>query len=275
MAANPVGAAIASDYGVDMSFGTWLLVASLPCLVAMIILPYFLYRVFPPELKETPEAQAAAIKDLKEMGAFSREEWITAVVFFGMVTLWALAGLLGLDLAIIAITGLTILMVTGVYKIKDLKAGGGEALEVYIWFAILYVLSSALNEMGFMSVLGTQISGLIGDLNWMLVYVLLTIIYVLIHYLFVSQTAQMLALYAVFLEVGINASVPAALMAFMLSFATNYFAAITPQASSCNTFFVGSGYLDPKEVYKYGGLVTVVNLLIFLLATPWILWMSS
>jgi DASS family divalent anion:Na+ symporter len=106
-------------------------------------------------------------------------------------------------------------------------------------------------------------------------YIFLTVLYVAVHYLFVSQTAHLLALYAVFLEVAIQASVPAALMAFMLSFATNYFSAITPQASSGNVIFVGSGYLDPKEVYHIGAWITIINLLIFLLATPWILWVSG
>ena len=46
--------------------------------------------------------------------------------------------------------------------------------------------------------------------------------YVVLHYLFVSQTAHMLALFAVFLQ---------------LLFATNYFAAITHQGSSANLLF--------------------------------------
>jgi DASS family divalent anion:Na+ symporter len=107
------------------------------------------------------------------------------------------------------------------------------------------------------------------------VYVLLTVLYILIHYLFVSQTAHLLALYAVFLQVAVNAEVPAALMAFMLSFATNLFAAISPQASSSNILFVGSGFLPSRDIYKQGAVITVLNTVIFLLATPWILWASS
>jgi DASS family divalent anion:Na+ symporter len=275
MASNPIGVAIAAKSGVEINFGNWFLVASVPCIMALIILPYCLYRFFPPELKETPNAQQLATKDLTQMGSLSRKEWITASVFIGMLILWSLAGLLKINLAVVAILGLSILILTNVYRLEDLRAEGGDALETYIWFAILYVLSSSLNELGFMSTLGIQISALLGHFNWTLVYLLLTVLYVLIHYLFVSQTAQLLALYAVFLEVGINAQVPAVLMAFTLSFATNYFSAITPQASSGNVIYVGSGYLEAKEVYKYGGLITLVNLLIFLLATPWILWVSG
>ena len=136
-------------------------------------------------------------------------------------------------------------------------------------------MSTALNDLGFMKTLGAQITLHIGHFDWGMVYVLLTVLYVAIHYLFVSQTAHLLALYAVFLQVAVNAGVPAALMAFMLSFATNYFAVITPQASSSNVLFAGSGFLPTGDIYKQGAIVTILNTVIFLLATPWILWASS
>jgi DASS family divalent anion:Na+ symporter len=64
-------------------------------------------------------------------------------------------------------------------------------------------------------------------------------------------------------------------MAFMLSFSTNLFAAISPQASSSNVLFAGSGFLPSKEIYAQGAVITVLNTTIFLLATPWIMWSSS
>ena len=195
--------------------------------------------------------------------------------FAGMILLWAFAPLLQLDLAIIAFLGLSVLILGNVYTLNDIRQGAGDALETFLWFAILYMMSSALNEMGFMKTLGEQIAGLISGYSWVTVYLLLTLLYILIHYLFVSQTAHLLALYAVFLQVAVNAGVPAALMAFMLSFATNFFAVITPQASSSNVLFAGSGFLPSEDIYKQGGLVTVLNTAIFLLATPWILWASS
>lgn len=167
------------------------------------------------------------------------------------------------------------MILTNVYTIEDFRQGTGDALETYVWFAILYMMSTELNDMGFMKTLGAQIATYISDYNWVTVYIFLTVLYILIHYLFVSQTAHLLALYAVFLQVAVNAQVPAALMAFMLSFTTNYFAAITPQASSSNVLFAGSGFLTSEDIYKQGAIITVLNAVIFLLATPWIMWSSS
>lgn len=275
MAANPVGARIAEQFGVNMNFGNWFFVASVPCLIALVAIPYILFKFYPPENKHTPEASQMAREALQKMGPMSKQEWIMGITFFGMILLWALSPILNLNLAIVAFLGLSILILSNVYTLPDIRQGAGDALETFIWFAILYMMSTALNEMGFMKTLGEQIAMYISDYSWVTVYIFLTILYVVIHYLFVSQTAQLLALYAVFLQVAVNAGVPAALMAFMLSFATNYFAVITPQASSSNVLFAGSGYLSSKEIYKQGAVITILNTIIFLLATPWIQWASS
>ena len=275
MAANPVGAGIAAQFGVDMNFGNWFFVASVPCLIALVLIPFILYKLFPPTHKYTPAAPELAHRKLHEMGPMSRKEWIMGITFFGMILLWAFSPLLKIDLAIVAFLGLSILILANVYTLQDIRNGAGDALETYVWFAILYMMSTALNDMGFMKTLGAQLTGYINTFDWVTVYVLLTVIYVAIHYLFVSQTAHLLALYAVFLQVAVNAEVPAALMAFMLSFATNYFAVVTPQASSSNILFAGSGFLPSRDIYKQGAVITVFNTALFLLATPWILWASS
>ncbi len=275
MAANPVGAGIGAQFGVNMNFGNWFFVASVPCFIALAAIPWVLYKLFPPENKYTPEAPKAAKKGLEELGPMSTKEWIMGGTFLGMILLWAFSPVLDINLAIVAFLGLAILILANVYTLEDIREGGGDALETYVWFAILYMMSTALNDMGFMKILGEQLATYIGGFNWVMVYVFLILLYIIIHYLFVSQTAHLLALYAVFLQVAVSAGVPAALMAFMLAFATNLFAAITPQASSSNILFVGSGFLPSREVYKQGAVVTVLNTVIFLLATPWIMWAST
>jgi DASS family divalent anion:Na+ symporter len=272
MAANPVGAKMAADAGVEgINFGSWLLAASVPVLVGFIIVPFLLYKLFAPEVKETPEAPEAAKEELQKMGPMSKDEWITAITFVAMVVLWGLSGKLGVDKTAVAFAGLAVLMVAGVFTLGDLKTQG-DALGTFIWFSILYTMSSQLNELGFMTAVGNQLAQGLQGLSWPVVYVAIVVLYVLLHYVFVSQTAQMLALYSVFLGVAIQSGVPPMLIALMLLFATNFFAAITPQGSSANVLCAGSGYLAQGDMYRIGGVVTLANLLIFLvIGTPWIL----
>ena len=272
MAANPVGAKMAADAGVKgIDFGSWFLAASVPSLVAIVIIPFLLYKLFAPEVKETPEAPRAAAEELQEMGPMSKDEWITAVTFLAMVVFWALSDKLGVDKTAIAFGGLAVLMVTGVFTLADLK-NQGDALGTFIWFSILYTMSSQLNQLGFMAAVGNQLAQGLQGMSWSVVYVTLIVLYVVLHYVFVSQTAQMLALFSVFLGVAMESGVPPMLMAMSLLYATNYFAPITPQGSSANVLCAGSGYLAQGEMYRVGGMVTLANMLIFLvIGTPWIL----
>ena len=154
---------------------------------------------------------------------------------------------------------------------RDIHEEGGT-LIVFMWFAILYTLSRQLDELGVMDYLGNHVSRATSGLSWPAAYFILLVSYVLLHYLFVSQTAHLVAVFPVYMAVGVSAGVPPSLLALMLLFATNFFSCITPQGSSGNVIFVGSGYLEQTEVYRYGGMVTLVNLLIFgVIGTAWIL----
>jgi len=272
MAANPAGAKMAEAFGVSISFGSWAMVAVVPVLTLFVLVPWILYKVFPPELKETPQAPDMAVQALEKMGKVSQHEWIMMAVFFGMVFLWMMSGMWGLDKTAVAFLGLGILMITKIFTLEDL-AKEGNALGTLVWFSILFALSLNLETLGFMAWIGGFISEAVSGYSWPVVYVLLTVAYVLIHYFFVSQTAQMLALFSVFLGVAVKAGVPAEMMTYMLLFATNFNALITPQGSSANVIYAGSGYLESSEIYKYGGIVTLVNTVIFLtVGTAWMMF---
>ena len=271
MAANPAGAKMAKEVGIDISYGSWALAASVPVLVLYLLVPWVIYKIYPPELKETPEAPKIAQDALEKMGPVHKNEWIMAGTFIGMVFLWVMSGSWGLDKTAVAFLGLAILMLSNIFTLDDLR-GEGNALGTLVWFAILYAMSKYLNEFGFMGWVGDHISTMVAGYSWPVVYVTLIVSYVLIHYFFVSQTAQMLALFSVFLGVAIKAGVPPEMMAYMLLFATNFNAIITPQGSSANVIYTGSGYIEAGEVYKIGGIVTLVNTVVFLtLGTAWLM----
>jgi DASS family divalent anion:Na+ symporter len=274
MAANPLGAEIARGFGVTMNFGSWLMASVVPTLAAMALLPWVLQRIMSPEVTSTPDAPAAAKRALAALGPLTRDERIVTVTFAGMVALWASAGFLGIDSTAVALLGLGVLLAAGVLTLGDI-AKEGDVLATFIWFAVLYTLSGQLNEMGFMGYLGQRLAAALGGLGTVPVYLILVTAYVLLHYLFVSQTAHVLALFAVFLEVGVKLGVPAAPLAFMLLFASNFFSVITPQGSSANLLFTGSGYLSQGELYRLGAITTGISLIVYLaVATPWLMMVT-
>ncbi len=148
----------------------------------------------------------------------------------------------------------------------------GDVLATFIWFAVLFTLSSQLNDLGFMEFVGGRLAGALGDLAAPTAGLILVAAYILLHYLFVSQTAHLLALFGVFLDVGVKLGVNPMLLTFQLLFATNYFSVITPQGSSANLLFAGSGYLTQGDLYRLGAITTGVSALIyFVVGTAWLL----
>ena len=269
--ANPLGVQIVKGFGVEIGFGKWLVVAAVPALIALLLLPWLVARIFPPGIGQTPDAPVAARKELAALGPLKRDEWITAGIFAFMILGWVFGDSLQLNGTSVAFAGLGMLLMSNVIGLKDI-AEHGEALETFLWLAVLFALSGQLNELGFMGYVGQRLASYIVGLSWQMTYVILVALYVLIHYMFVSQTSQVLALLGVFLDVGIRGGVPAPLMAFALLFASSYFSVITPQGGSQNVIFVSSGYLTQPELYRLGLLVTIFFLAVFLIiGTPWIL----
>jgi divalent anion:Na+ symporter, DASS family len=268
---NPIGVSVVTQYGLKIDFGSWLVAASVPALLSILLLPLVLYRLYPPGVTDTPDAPAAARESLRTMGRLSRDERIVAVAFAVMVTGWVMAGAWNLNLTAVAFGGLAALLTTRVLTVDDITQQGGT-LVTYLWLAVLFALSSQLNELGFMSYVGDRLTSLLAGISWPIAYVLVLLLYVLMHYMFVSQSSQVLALLGVFLDVGMRTGVPAPLMGFALLFASGYFSVITPQGGSQNVIFVGSGYLKQGELYKLGALTTVFFVLVFLIVgTPWLL----
>ena len=272
--ANPVGVQIAQKYGLEIGFGSWMLASCVPALIAIGILPLLVAKLFPPGVGATPEAPAAARKELAGMGTMSRNERITGVTFAVMVTGWVFAGALNLNVTSVAFMGFGVLLVAGVLTTEDIDIRG-DTLSTFLWLAVLFAMSGQLNELGFMGYVGERLASQLGGLSWPVTYVTLIVLYVGIHYLFVSQTSQVLALLGVFLDVGIRGGVPAPLMGFGLLFASSYFSVITPQGGSQNIIFAASGYLTQRELYRLGFFTTLAFLAVFLLiGSPWVYFVT-
>jgi len=273
--ANPIGAEIAERLGVRIAFGSWLAASCVPALAALLLLPPLLYKLHPPELRATPDAPVQARKALRELGRLSRDERLVLLAFVLMVTGWVTGKTLRLDGTAVALAGLGGLLAARVLTLQDV-AKEGDTLVTFIWLALLFGMSAQLNELGFMGYLGERLAQRVAGLPWPAAFVALSVLYVAMHYLFVSQSAQVLALFGVFTEVGVRSGVPAPLMVYTLLFASSYFSTITPQGGTQNVVFVGSGYLTQRELYRLGALTTGLCLLIFLaVGTPWLLLVAG
>lgn len=260
----------ATNSDIELSWGTWALAMLLPGLVAMILMPTVLYFICPPEVKETPNAMQFAKDRLKEQGPMSRGEWIMLGIFGLLLFLWAgipellLGKAYAVDATTTAFIGLSLLLLSGVLTWEDILKEK-SAWDTITWFAALVMMATFLNKLGVV----TWFSGLLENsiasmgIGWMGASALLLLAYMYAHYMFASTTAHITAMFAAFYAAGIALGAPPMLFALLMAAASNIMMTLTHYATGTAPIIFGSGYSTLGEWWKVGFIMSVVNLIVF------------
>lgn len=264
IAVNPMIVTILQQAGYPITWAQWTMAAALPGIISLITVPLLVYKFYPPELKRSPEAQKIALEKLHAMGAISKYEWITIAVFALLVTLWSLGEtFFGVDSTIVALIGVSLLMVTGVLTWEDIKREH-EAWDTLCWFSTLVMIATSLKELGFIYWISNYIQSGMEGVVWWSAWPLLTLLYFYSHYLFASNTPHVASMFAPFFQVGIALAIPPYLLGFSLGFSSSLFACTTHYGTGCAPIFFGSEYVNLKNWWKMGAFMSIVFLLIWI-----------
>lgn len=264
-ASNPMAQKFAKDLGIPITWTSWAVAAFVPGIICFLLLPLFLYRFFPPQLKNTKEAPAMAAAKLKEMGPVSKQEWLMVATFIILLVLWIFGNLFSIDATTGALIGLCILLLTGVLTWEDVKAEKG-AWDTIVWFSSLVMMGSFLNSLGFIGWFGNLVGGKLSMLSWQWAFPLIVLVYSYCHYLFASATAQAAAMYSVFLTVGISVGVPGTMLAIFLGAAATLMGGLTHYGHGPAPIFFGSTYVDMRDWWKHGFFISVLFLAVWFAA---------
>lgn len=263
MAGNPLAQSLAGQMGVKISWMNWFLAGIVPGLVSLIVIPFVIYKMFPPEIKKTPDAKGWADKQLSQMGKFSLPEKLMSVIFVIALLLWILGGVLGIDATLTAFIALTLLILSGILSWKDILNESG-AWNTLVWFSVLVMMASQLNKLGFIPWLSNAIGGSLKGMNWIFVLIILLLAYFYTHYLFASSTAHISAMYSAFLAVAISAGVPPMLGALMLGFFGNLCSSTTHYSNGPAPILYGSGYVKQSEWWRMNLILGIIYFVIWI-----------
>jgi DASS family divalent anion:Na+ symporter len=263
MAANPLAAQLAAEQGVTITWTAWAAAAFVPGLISLVTIPLILYRLYPPEVKETPQATRMAREKLAQLGPMKRDEQIMLGTFVLLLALWTLSQPLQMSSTATAFIGLTLLLATGVLKWQDVLAEKG-AWNVFIWLSTLIMMGSYLSQLGFVAWFSGSIGSLFSQTGWLPAFVGLSLIYFYSHYFFAGNTAHISSMYAAFLAVALAAGTPPLLAALVLGFFSNLFSSMTHYSTGPAPVFFGSGYVKVADWWRLGAVVSVVNIAIWL-----------
>lgn len=263
MAGNPLIADLAGDAGAVITWSTWAKYAIVPGIVSILIIPFLLYWLYPPEIKKTKNAYAFASQKLQELGRVTSKEYIMLFVFVLLLGLWIIGPQIHFSATVAALIGVSLLLLTNVLTWEDLIAEK-NAFDTLIWFSALVTMAKLLNDYGFIEVFSQIISQHLGGVNWVLGLVVIAVFYFVSHYLFASNIAHISAMYQPLLVVSVAMGAPPLISALLLGFFSSLFGGLTHYGCGPAPILFGSGYVSVKHWWLLGALMGLVNLVIWL-----------
>jgi DASS family divalent anion:Na+ symporter len=264
MAANPLIAEFARKVAhVELTWLQWAIAASVPGLLSLTIVPFLIYRLHPPQIRDTQAAQLHALEELHRMGPLSAREWRLLAILLGVMAGWVTSPWHGLHNAFVALAGVSAILLGRVLTWDDLLHET-KAWDALIWFAGLLMMADALLDSGVIKIVSGAVFSRMTGWPWPLAAAVLACIYLYVHYGFASMTAHVTALYPGFLAAGLVAGAPPLLMALLLAFFSNLDAAMTHYGTGSAPVYFGAGYVSQTTWWRLGFLISLVNLIIWL-----------
>jgi len=254
---------------IDLNYTVWFVSAIVPALISLTVIPLMIYRFFPPEIKETPNAVTFAHEELEKLGPLSRHEKILLVVFVAVVILWITSKLHGIDSTVIALVGISALLVTGVLAWRDI-INETHAWEVFIWYGGLVMMATALGETNIPTLFAEAIAALTTGWSWPVALAVLALVFFYAHYAFASITAHVTAMFIPFLAVTVAIGAPAGLTVLILAYFANLSAGLTHYGTTPAPIYFGLGYVTQKRWWTVGLIASVLNIIIWsVVGTIW------
>lgn len=263
MAVNPLIARLGGDVGIQITWSGWALAACVPAAFSLLLMPYIIFKLSPPEIKTSPEAPQLARRRLEAMGKMSKNEWIMLGTFILLLVLWVTETSTGISPTTTTLLGLVVLMVTGILTWKDIRSEEG-AWETLVWFAVLLMMASELYKLGITDVFSDMMVVSVRGYTWPFVFIFISLAYFYSHYLFASLLAHISAMYTAFLAAMIILEVPAGLAVYSLAFLSSLFGCLTQYSSGPAAVLFGTGYTPTAEWWRNGLIMSFVHLTIWL-----------
>ncbi len=261
-ASNPMIVSLASDAGITISWWDWAMAAIIPGILNLLILPWVVYYFCTPDVRKTPEAPQLARQTLRALGPLRFNEIAMILIFFTLLILWVFGSYFAIESTTAALYGVVLILMTGILKWEDILKEKA-AWDTLIWFATLIMMASFLTKFGFIQWFGDHVHSLIGDMDWHVSLMVLTFIYFYTHYFFASGTAHASSMYSAFLIVALATGVPPMLAAMSLAICSSLCGGLTHYGTGAAPVFYGAGYLSVREWWVTGGIVSIVNLMVW------------
>jgi L-tartrate/succinate antiporter len=261
---------VKSTAKIDISWTEWFMGMAPVGVLLFICLPWFVYKIYPPELKSSPDVPIWAGEELKKMGRINFKEISMALLALLALGLWIFGGDF-INATTVALLVLSLMVIVGIVEWDDVLAHK-QAWNVLVWFATLVTMADGLNKVGFLKWFAGGSAGVLSGYSVMTIVIALTVIYFVVHYMFASLTAHTTALLPVLLTAAIAVpEMPVKLISLLFCYTLGLMGIISPYATGPGPIYYGSGYVSRKDFWRLGLIFGAIYLAaILLIGVPYL-----
>ena len=228
------------------------------------MIPWLIYVIYPPEVKESLDAPRWAGEELVRMGNLTRKELTMGGLAILALLLWIFGGK-QFDATTVALIGLCLMILTGVISWDDV-IGHKTAWNVLVWFATLVAMADGLAKVGFLSWVAKTAAASMSGFGIGALIVCFVLLFFFIHYFFASLTAHTTALLPVVLATAMAVpGMPVRELALLLCGTLGLMGILTPYATGPSPIYYGCGYISRKEYWILGAVFGVIFITVYLL----------
>lgn len=264
LATNPLVVNFARDIlKLEISWFQWAKAAFLPGVIILFALPYLVYKLYPPEIKEIDNIRLAD-SGLAELGPMKKKEKILAVLFVLALVGWATGSITKIDATTIAIAFITSCIVTGVVGWESI-AGDKSAWSTYIWYGGIIGLASGLGQYKIFAWLSKMIAANISFEGYSMLVVLSVLLFIsiILRYIFVALGSFVPSIIPVLFTIGLLAKVPPMLLVMMLGASCGFGSMITHYSAASGPVLFGVGYVDQAAWWRIGTILCLFSIVVY------------
>ena len=257
---------------INVSYINWFYAMFFPCLILILLCPLLLWILSPPRLKKTLDAPKIAEKQLKELGLMKYPEYMMVGIFVCIIICWIKPFLIlnvfpMMEYEVFpALLGLVLMLLTQIIEWDDVVKESG-AWKTLIWFSILFLFSSQLNERKIMLALTDSLDGLV-TLSGYMKLVFFSALYFYSHYFFASNLAHIIAFCSVVMN--LNYQLPYYIVFWTFAGLSSLFGSMTHYASGPAPLYYTIGYVPFRKWWYIGAIMSTFYFMFWLtVANRW------
>ena len=260
--------------GVTISWVDWCVGFAPVGVTLLVLVPFVLYVIYPPEIRKAPEAPRWASAQIRSMGRMTGKEVTLLILVFSALGLW-IGAAEHIEPAVTAMLVVLLMVACDVISWDDV-VGHSVAWNVLVWFATLVTLAGGLAETGFVEWLARTVAPSVAGLPLSAAIVAIVASFFFLHYFFASITAHTASLLPVFL--GIAVAIPglsATRWALLLGYSLGLMGVLTTYASGQSVIYYGSGFVARRDFWVLGLVLGTIYLVVYLaIINPWLAYLE-